>query len=466
MVSSRFSVYVIFLSIVFAFMINSAESADTYTKIYYSKLPMYGEVILGLPSGESVIAGTSYEDVYYGFFTKFDANGEVLIQKTYEAEDDAFHILFHSMAQTPDGGFLATGFRAPPQGGEPDDFIVLRLDPLGEIIWKISFGTKLIDQFPSIIATPDGGFVLGGLSGSCCGGGGSGLTNYRGVMIRGSASGKIAWKKMFSIPSNKAGLHPVPTITSASGGYLFVSGMELEKEHFGLLLVKFGGGGAIVWKKAISLGKSLLEDGYYHGPSVSRTSDKGFIVAATTYTEEDHTVESYIDLLKLDESGKVQWAKSYEADKRIEVNGTVLQTSDGGYLIPGAKSYPSDPLLIKVDSSGKPLWANRFLFGPGRADGIFAATETADGGYLATGVIVDTQQPSAPSAKLPLFKFGTSGANDCGNFTTMNLKASSHKVFVTVPILAVEDAKILVRIPQLEVFSTSLTSTNCKVNWE
>jgi hypothetical protein len=447
------------ISLAFAFSIHFAEAADSYTKIYYGKRGMYGTAILGLPNGELALAGISYEHTYYAVFAKFNADGEALFQKTYESKNDRFHIQIESMAQASDGGYFLAGHMCP---GVCTDAIVIRVNESGKIIWTKSFGTKLIDYFTSIVATPDGGFALSVVSGVD-----RGFTSYRALVIRANGEGKVAWSKLFEPSSEVAEIYPLPSIAiSPNGGFLFVSEAEFEDEHYGLLLVRFDGSGDIVWKKTISLPNSLKADDYYYGPSVTSTADSGYIIAANSHNIVDGKNKSFVELLKLDSSGKVKWAKSIEAEKSIEINGAISQTSDGGFLVPGAKSYPSDPMVMKVDRAGRPLWVERFLFEPGRADGALAAAQTIDGGYVATGVIVDTQQPSAPAPKLPLFKFGKSGATSCNNFKRMNVRTANHKVTVSDLKLIVESPKITVHQYGLEEEDTKLTSSNCDVNWE
>ncbi|MCI0618272.1 PQQ-like beta-propeller repeat protein, partial [bacterium] len=304
------------ISLVFVFFIRSVEAADSYSKIYYSKLGTYGTAILGLPNGDSVLAGISYEHTYYAVFAKFNAEGEVLFEKTYESKNDRFHIQIESMAQASDGSYFLAGHMCP---GVCTDAIVIRVNESGKIVWTKSFGTKLIDYFTSIVATPDGGFALAVVSGVD-----RGFTSYRALVIRANSEGKVAWSKLFEFSSEVAEIYPLPSIAIApNGGFLFVSEAEFEHEHYGLLLVRFDGSGTVVWKKTISLPNSLKADDYYYGSSVTSTADSGYVVAANSHNIVDGKNKSFVELLKLDASGKVKWAKSYEAEKSIEINGAI-----------------------------------------------------------------------------------------------------------------------------------------------
>src|SRR4051812_17749368 len=82
-----------------------------------------------------------------------------------------------SMAPTPDGGYLLGGYSeseigvdktAPNKGGS--DFWVVKTDKDGKKQWDKTFGGNSGDALYSMIATVDGGSLLGGSSGSGIGG--------------------------------------------------------------------------------------------------------------------------------------------------------------------------------------------------------------------------------------------------------------------------------------------------------
>jgi hypothetical protein len=112
------------------------------------------------------------------------------------------------------------------------------------------------------------------------------------------------------------------------------------------------------------------------------------------------------------------------------------------------------------------LWAKKFSFAPGGADSVYALSETSDGDYLATGTLVDTQQPSAVPGRLPIFQFSPANANSCNNFRDVILTSSSHPVSVSEPELIIKTPKLRIRIPKLEVEALWLETSDCKVVWD
>lgn len=452
---------VLFMFMAFAGFFSPAEAQGPYARVYTGEFAMYGNAIVALPSGESAVAGLLYDDLYYGMFARFDRDGKLLIQRGYEAADESFHIQFYSMIQTTKGDFVLAGSacRITACG----DFIVVRVNPDGELIWKKLFSTKQIDYYTSLVATPDDGFVLGGMSGTCCADGdASAFRDHHAVIIRGTASGEILWKRRISIVSNPSGVYPRSAIVASSnGGFVFISASEVEEEKYGLLLLNISKNGRVHSGKTILLGeRSLIESYYLPGPWVSSTSDGGFIVAATTVEVESGKEEYYIELLRFDSSQNVVWAKSYEGKKNIEASGNVIQSSDGGFVLAASKSYPSDPLIMKVSDKGEPLWAKRFLFAKGRADFALAVAEEISGSYVATGVLTDVSVN-----KVPLFRFAQEGKNSCDSFRKMKITAEPQQVSISDVGLNVEDPELKIRNARLKVLiPPPLKSRECTQN--
>ncbi|MES2622434.1 MAG: T9SS type A sorting domain-containing protein [Bacteroidota bacterium] len=147
--------------------------------------------------------------------------------------------------------------------------------------------------------------------------------------------------------------------------------------------------------------------------SLQQTADGGYILGGTTRSGITGDVTQptwYLDLLdywivKIDSLGNKQWDKRY-GGMRDDQLGTVLQTTDGGYMlagfstsgIGGDKTQPNwDPTLntndywiVKIDSLGAKQWDKRFggTGQEGYLGGLFSKislVQTFDGGYLFGG---------------------------------------------------------------------------------
>ena len=89
-----------------------------------------------------------------------------------------------SMIATSDGGFLLGGTSISPVSGNKTainygnpDYWVVKINANGDRVWDKSFGGTFDDRMTSIIATSDGGFLLGGYSVSLVSGNKT-ATNY------------------------------------------------------------------------------------------------------------------------------------------------------------------------------------------------------------------------------------------------------------------------------------------------
>jgi len=137
--------------------------------------------------------------------------------------------------------------------------------------------------------------------------------------------------------------------------------------------------GRVEWEK--TFGGSFYEYGF----SVLQTSDGGYIIAGTTYLLRAYETDAY--LVKTDESGDALWTKTY-GENDFDEGNSIQQTSDGGYIIAGYTSEPfglgwADVYLIKTDPSGTIQWTK--TIGGDSSDVGTSVQQTEDGGYIVTG---------------------------------------------------------------------------------
>ncbi len=132
---------------------------------------------------------------------------------------------------------------------------------------------------------------------------------------------------------------------TTDGGYI-VAGRtnSFGAGNYDVCLVKTNANGDILWTNTYG---GAGDDG---GHSVQQTTDGGYIVAGSTGSFGSG-IQVY--LIKTNFSGDTLWTKTY-GGSGDEFGSSVQQTTDGGYIVAGAKgSYKV--YLIKTNSSGDTL---------------------------------------------------------------------------------------------------------------
>jgi hypothetical protein len=187
---------------------------------------------------------------------------------------------------------------------------------------------------------------------------------------------------------------------TSDGGYIVAGRINFtDMGGVDIILLKTDANGNIIWAKTYG------GTDYDRAESVQQTSDGGYIVAG--WTESFGAGNSDIFLVKTDESGNLQWAKTY-GGTYWDYAYSVQQTSDGGYIVAGgtysfgAGSY--DIFLIKTDANGNIIWAK--TYGGGGGDWASSVQQTSEGGYIVAGY---TNSFGGPFYDIFLIKTDASG---------------------------------------------------------
>ncbi|MEO0080785.1 MAG: FlgD immunoglobulin-like domain containing protein [candidate division WOR-3 bacterium] len=225
--------------------------------------------------------------------------------------------------------------------------------------------------------TADGGYIVGGHVQT----GDSLHCTYNMILLRTDSLGDTLWKALYQ--DWRMGYECL----MADGGCIIV-GDTFDNDN----------GHVVVAAKVDSTGKELWRNKFFISASVSTgaaasTADGGVIV---TGIFED-ACGTHLGLEKVDSRGELSWFRTYPVPgEEASVGKSVVQTSDGGYIVSGLLRDTTDTLymyLVKTDSLGETLWTkvrnrwNRYQF----ADGM-SIRQTDDGGYIITGSTQDTAQ--------------------------------------------------------------------------
>jgi len=274
----------------------------------------------------------------------------------------------HSVQQTSDGGYIVAGY-TKSFGAGGNDVYLIKTDANGDTLWARTYGGASDDYGKWVQQTFDGGYIIAGWTWSFgeCG------DVY---LVKTDAHGDILWTKTYGGTNVDEGYSVQQT---SDGGYIIVG----QTHSFGassgdIFLIKTDVNGEILWIKAY--GGTNSDD----GRSVQQTSGGGYIVVGFTGPLSQNKNDVY--LIRTDLNGDTIWTKTY-GGTGDDVGYSVLQTSEGGYIVTGHTSSlgagGADVWLLRIDADGDTLWTK--TYGGSSNDYGESVQQTSDGGYVIVG---------------------------------------------------------------------------------
>jgi DNA replication initiation complex subunit (GINS family) len=308
--------------------------------------------------------GAGKDDVYV---VKLDARGNLQWTKTIgEKERDRGN----SLIQTSDGGYAIAGLTQSFGAGETDVYVV-KLDAHGNLQWTKTIGGLGYDGGTSLVQTSDGGYAITGATTSF------GVGEADVYVVKLDANGNLQWTKTIGGPELDAGFSLIQTSDS---GYAIAG----HTKSFGagegdVYVVKLDANGNLQWTKTIG------GPGEEVGSSLIQTSDGGY--AITGFTQSFGAGGADVYVLKLDANGNLQWTKTI-GGLGNEIGHSLIQTSDGGYAITGATTSfgvgEADVYVVKLDANGNLQWTK--TIGAKNENPIRSSIiQTSDGSYVIAG---------------------------------------------------------------------------------
>ena len=284
------------------------------------------------------------------------------------------------------------------EGQEPQ---IIRAQSLG-----IPYTPRNINKWISITQTSNGGYAIGGgfsnnniivkndvnLSSN---------GNVDGFIIKYDEDGEVKWAKAIGGSSDDS----IFAITGTKDGGILVGGefasSNIDLENGVTLnsngIIKYNEDGEVEWAKTIG-GKSYIAD-------ITISDDNGFVVIGENRGNlnlgngvnlTNNTNSDYYFIIKYDEDGEVEWAKTIEVGWIFNI----IKTDDSGYIILGqlqaydgnidvgngitlSSNGRDDGIIIKYDVNGNVEWAK--VIGGESNDFFWIMAETSDGGIVVGG---------------------------------------------------------------------------------
>jgi hypothetical protein len=299
------------------------------------------------------------------WIVKLNAKGGEEWQKTFGGlgQDE-----LKSLVRCKDGGFILAGSSASDKTGEKTsinyggmDYWVLKIDREGAIVWQNTFGGIYDDSFRGIIATKDGGYLLGGSSNSPEGGTkiqkNLGESDYWIVKI--DEKGQEQWQKAIG----STGDDKLAVVCEAADGNIILGGNSNSESGNDKRSSNQSGTDFWVLKLDMETKEILWQETY----NIATTD-----ILTSLVENNDHTI-----LLGGYAQGEVVKSKAGKLDKRNKASGK-NQAVDVKM-----KKGTDDYVAIKIKENGEELW--RRDIGSDGQDILIKTIETRDGGYLMAG---------------------------------------------------------------------------------
>ncbi|MCX8530946.1 T9SS type A sorting domain-containing protein [Chryseobacterium luquanense] len=263
---------------------------------------------------------------------KLDAFGNLQWEKSLGGTggDEAFDVI-----QNQDGDYIVSGY-AQSDGPVPDsigsrDFWIVKLNPIGNVIWQKNFGGTALDGASSIYQTSDGGYIVGGYTQSTNGDITQNFGNTDYWIIKLDSAGNLQWQKSLG-GSNVDQLYAVQQ--TSDNGYIMIGNTTSSNGN-----ITLNHGSVDIW--VVRLGSTLGVDDYKNilKPSIYPNPAKDFV------NINNLPKESTVSITDL--SGRKLFSNKYNDEK---VTIYLPNLINGVYLIKAENkgtTILSEKLIIK-----------------------------------------------------------------------------------------------------------------------
>jgi PKD repeat protein len=174
----------------------------------------------------------------------------------------------------------------------------------------------------------------------------------------------MVWNKTYGHPEHADYIYCVQETTDL--GYILAGSFGSRPEDYGarFTLIRTDANGTVEWTKEIPT-TSPFESPSGSASSVQQTDDGGFIAVGEISPGHYNTD---VWLVKTDASGELLWNQtfSYSTENHYNLGNMVIQTADGGYIVAGStwvnEERGTDFWVIKVMRANPPVAS--FTFAP------------------------------------------------------------------------------------------------------
>jgi len=328
--------------------------------------------LVPLDNKNFIVAGSFNADPggYQGAaMMEFNASGSVIHRFLYLANPATpIPCSVMAAAKTGEGGCLGLGFIEDLSFDvDYPHILAINLGPDGGPRWINSYWSELgnHDDASAVVRTRDGGFAVAGSAYSPQIGSGV-------LVFKLDQSGNVLWSELVQGPHDPMG---GVSIRETSDGGLAIAGYydytrDSSCEVRTSWIIKLGSTGSLKWQRGYALSQDEC-DTFTEVNALVATRDGGFALTGSLLKPDFSNIKLWA--CELNDSGAITWQKTLNGER----GESILQTSDGGYLVTGG----FDAKAFKLHPGGSVQWAKQYQ----RSLKTFtmkAASEKDGGGYL------------------------------------------------------------------------------------
>lgn len=282
--------------------------------------------------------------------------GQITFQRILQQPDSASSLQTYDSKATPDGGYILAGLSSEGATNVFHPFI-MKLNCKGETQWYKAFGTtqSTANVYTKVIVTQDSGFAMISNVGV--------YTNYNGFAVRLDPQGNTLWQKTLNLSSSNDNIND---IIETSNGQFLITGSIKSTPDVGL--VKLDANGNLIWSK--TYGNS---GEYDEGSAVIETSDGGYLITGRYISMG--TFNAF--LLKTDTAGTFQWLKCYGDTLQHMWGMDVKEMANGDFIMAGSTTLLkanyqawSDNYVMRLNHNGDTLWTKIFYGTPDQFENV------------------------------------------------------------------------------------------------
>jgi hypothetical protein len=312
----------------------------------------------------------------------------------------------HAVQATTDGGSVVLAH----SDGRGESWVV-KFDTAGNPQWQEEVGCFGLPPGGyslgvALQQTADGGYVIAGGMRDCqlgpiC----PYLTSQHcGLIVKLDTAGDLVWTRIYSSGSETTFWDIKQT---RDAGFVVVGTYRDTNGGTGSFILKLDGGGTAQWQTLLR----PLERTYAYLDAVHPAADGSYVAAGRFYPLSATGTGAGVLAVKVDANGSVRWQRGFNsfdasgAPTAGEAVESVIQTSDGGYLVAGTwggdafvhGDFRQGPFLLKLDTDGNSAWQKAYSAGLHCFFGVigrqcaaigglaYSVHQVADGGYVFAG---------------------------------------------------------------------------------